>query len=64
MLSSTSIVADITSNLAPIVLKVRKIFYIVKPLNSGHLCVLKNLPIIERRPLLRGNFKKIVTFGT
>ena len=36
----------------------------MKPLNRGHLQVLKNLPVIERWPLLGGNFKKIVTFGT
>ena len=36
----------------------------VKPLNSGHLRVLKNLSIIERCPQLGGNFKKIVTFET
>ena len=36
----------------------------VKSLNSGHLRVLKNLSVIERCPLLEGNFKKIVTFGT
>ena len=27
----------------------------VKPLNSGHLRVLKNLSVIERYPLLGGN---------
>ena len=36
----------------------------VKPLNKGHLRVLKNLSVIERCPLMGGNFKKIVTFGT
>ena len=36
----------------------------VKPLNSGHLQVLKNMSFIERCPLLGGNLKKIVTFGT
>ena len=36
----------------------------VKPLNSGHLRVLKNLSVIERCPLLGGNFKKVTTFGT
>ena len=36
----------------------------VKPLNSGHLRVFKNLSVIESCPLLGGNFKKIVTFGT
>ena len=30
----------------------------MKPLNSGHLQVLKNLTVIERCPLLRGNLKK------
>ena len=40
------------------------IFSTVKPLNSGHLRVFKNLSVIERRPLLGGNLKKIVTFGT
>ena len=29
-----------------------------------HLRVLKNLSVIERCPLLGGNLKKIVTFGT
>ena len=38
--------------------------YTVKSLNSGVLWVFKNLPVIERCPLLGGNFKKIVTFGT
>ena len=36
----------------------------VKPLNSGHLWVIKNLSVIERCPLLGGNLKKIVAFGT
>ena len=36
----------------------------VKPINSGHLRVLKDLSVIERSPLLGGNLKKIVTFGT
>ena len=36
----------------------------VKPLNSEHLRVLKNLSVVERCPLLRGNLTKIVTFGT
>ena len=35
----------------------------VKPLNSGHLRVYKNLSVIERYPLLGGNLKKIVAFG-
>ena len=39
------------------------IHFIVK-LNSGHRRVLKNLSVIERCPLLGGNFIKIVTFGT
>ena len=30
-----------------------------KPLNSGHLRLLKDLSVIERCPLLRGNLKKI-----
>ena len=34
------------------------------PLNSGHLRVLKSLSVIERCPLLGGNSKKIITFGT
>ena len=38
--------------------------YAVKPLNSGHLQVLKNLSVIERCQLLGVNLKKIVTFGT
>ena len=36
----------------------------VKPLNSGHLQSFKNLSAIERFPLLGGNLKKIVKFGT
>ena len=36
----------------------------MKSLNSGHLRVLKDLSVIERCPPLRGNFKKVVTFGT
>ena len=36
----------------------------VKPLNSGHLRVLKNLSVIKRFPLLGGSLTKIVTFGT
>ena len=36
----------------------------VKPLNSGHLRVLKNLSVVERCPLLEGNLIKIATFGT
>ena len=36
----------------------------MKPLNSGHLRFLKNLSVIGRCPLLGGNLKKIVTFGT
>ena len=36
----------------------------VKPLNSGHLMVSKNLSVIEKCPLLGGNLRKIVTFGT
>ena len=39
-------------------------FNTVKPLNSRHLRVLKNLSVIERCLLLGGNFKKIVTSGT
>ena len=36
----------------------------VKPLNTGHLRVLKNLSIIETCPLLGGNLKKLFTIGT
>ena len=36
----------------------------VKPQNSGHLRVLKNLSVIKRCPLLEGSLTKIVTFGT
>ena len=36
----------------------------VKPLNSGHLRVLKNLSIVKWRPLLRRSLTKIVIFGT
>ena len=37
--------------------------YAVKPVNSGHLRVLKNLSVIEKClcPLLGGNLRKIVT---
>ena len=38
--------------------------FTVKPLNTGHLRVLKYLSVIKRCPLLGGNFKKIVTFET
>ena len=37
---------------------------IVKPPNSGHLRVLKNLSAIETCPLLGGRLTKIVTFET
>ena len=37
--------------------------YTVKPLNSGHLRILKNLSVIERCSLLGGNLKKIVILG-
>ena len=40
------------------------LFYTVKPLNSGNIRILKNLPIIKRCPLLGGSLTKIVTFGT
>ena len=43
---------------------IHKKYNTVKPLNSGHLPVLKNLSVVERCLLLRGNLKKIVTFGT
>ena len=36
----------------------------MKPLNSEHPQVFKNLSVIESCPLLRGNLKKIATFGT
>ena len=36
----------------------------VKPLNSRHLRVLKNVPVIKRYPLLGSSLTKIVTFGT
>ena len=36
----------------------------MKPLNSGHLRLLKNVSVIERCPLLGGNLKKISHFGT
>ena len=35
----------------------------VKPLNSGHLRVLKSLSVIERCLLLGGNLEKTVTLG-
>ena len=38
--------------------------YSKKPLNSGHLRVLKNLPVITRCPLLGGSLTKIFTLGT
>ena len=37
--------------------------YTLKPLNSGHLRVLKSLSVIERCPLLGENLTKIVIFG-
>ena len=36
----------------------------VKPLNSGHLGILKNFSVLERCPLLGENLTKIVKFGT
>ena len=36
----------------------------VKPLNNGHLRVLKSLSVIKRCPLMGGSLTKIVTFGT
>ena len=36
----------------------------VKPLNSGHLRVLKNVSVIKRCPLLGDSLAKIVIFGT
>ena len=36
----------------------------VKPLNSGHLLVIKSLSVIKRCPLLGGSVTAIVTFGT
>ena len=38
--------------------------YTAKPLNSGHLCILKYLSIIKRCPLYRGTLIKIVSVGT
>ena len=35
----------------------------VKPLNRGHLRVFKKSFVLEKCPLLGGNFKKYVTFG-
>ena len=35
----------------------------VKPLNSGHLRVLKNLSVIKRCPLFGGSLRKINTFA-
>ena len=43
---------------------VSKLSFKVKPLNRGHLRVLKKLSVIEMCPLLVGNLKKILTFGT
>ena len=54
----------------PIILKSKKHTYYlkemttVKHLNSGQLPVLKNLSVIEKRPLLGGSLTKIVAFGT
>ena len=36
----------------------------VKPRNSEHMWVLKNLSVIERTPLLGRSLRKTVTFGT
>ena len=44
--------------------KTKKFWYTVKPLNRGHLRVLKNLSVTDRCPLLGGNSKKTVTYGT
>ena len=55
------------TNACTIALFISKIFLLintVKPLNSGHLRVLKSLTVIKRFPLLGGNFKKIFTCGT
>ena len=38
--------------------------YTVKPLNSGHLRVLKHLSIIKRCPLLGDSLTKIASVGT
>ena len=38
--------------------------YTMKPLNSKHLRVLKNLSVFERCPLLGGNLIKIIKFGS
>ena len=42
---------------------IKKVENTLKPLNSGHLRVLKDLSVTERCPLLRGSLAKIVTFG-
>ena len=39
-------------------------FYTVKPLNSGHLRVLKYLSVIKWCSLLRGSLTKIIKFRT
>ena len=38
--------------------------YTAKPLNSGHLLILKYFSIIKRCPLYRGSLIKIVSVGT
>ena len=40
-----------------LIILVRSDRYAVKRLNSGHQRFLKNLPVIERCPLLGGNLK-------
>ena len=55
------------TNACTIALFISKTFLLintVKPLNSGHLRVLKSLTVIKRCPLLGDNFKKIFTCGT
>ena len=54
--------SDIVSLFQPKILKV--IDYTGKPLNSGHLWVLKNVSVIKRCPLLGGSLTKIVTCRT
>ena len=44
--------------------ELRTLGHTVKPLNRGHLRVLKNLSVIKRNPLVGGSFTKIIIFGT
>ena len=57
----------LSNNLSPFVrthFQFHYCFMTVKPLNRGHLLVLKHLSVIKMYLLLAGSLTKIVTFGT